>query len=78
MHESVLGSLICIIVDRVPLAFRLDRMGVLFCLINEKTLSSPALLWRITKENTHGQRYYNYRNGLLTTMRNVIVQCSSL
>ena len=38
MHESVLGSLICIIVDRVPLAFRLDRMGVLFCLINEKSL----------------------------------------
>ena len=45
MQESgVFASLICIIDDRVPLAFRLDRMGVLFCLINEKTLSSPALL----------------------------------
>ena len=38
------ASLICIIDDRVLLAFRLDGMGVLFCLIIEKTLSYPALL----------------------------------
>ena len=42
MQESVFASLIGIIDDRVPLAFRLDRKGVLFCLINRKikTLSS--------------------------------------
>ena len=50
MQESVFASLICIMDDRVPLAFRLDRMSVLFCLINEKNLSSPALLWGITKD----------------------------
>ena len=50
MQESVFASLICIIDDRVPLAFKLDRMGVLFCLFNEKTLSFPALLWGLPKQ----------------------------
>ena len=57
MQECAFGSLICIVVDRVPLTFRLDRMGVLFCLINEKTLSSPALLWRLPKMWSRSQSY---------------------
>ena len=49
VQGSLLASLICIIDDRVPLLLRLDLPGVLFCLINENTLSSPALLWGIPK-----------------------------
>ena len=35
MQESVFANLICIIDEKVPLESRLDRQGVLFCLINE-------------------------------------------
>ena len=51
MQGSVLASLTWIIDDSVPLTCRLDRLGVLFCFINEKNLSSPALLWGITNTN---------------------------
>lgn len=36
MQESTFASLICIIDERVPLASKLDRLGVLFCLMSEK------------------------------------------
>ena len=59
MQESVFASLICIIDDRVPLAFRLDQMGVLFCLINQKikTLSSLHCSGRLPKMWSRSQPY---------------------
>ena len=51
MHEVLFANFTFIIDDKVPFGSRHDLVGVLFCLIRLKTLSSPALLCRIIRTN---------------------------